>query len=508
MPAELAADEAPLRHSDAPALEVIGIGKRFPGVLALENVDLTLQPGKVHALMGENGAGKSTLIKILAGVYQKDAGTIRIGGVATEIRTPKDAIRQGIKVVFQEIALVSEFTVAENIFFEQYPVGRFGSIRWGSIRKEAAALFDRVGFDVDPGAKVGSLPVSQQQMVEIARALAHQARIVVMDEPTSSLTPNEVALLFKVIHRLTALGIAVLYVTHKLDEVFEIADTVTVLRDGRHVSTKPIGEHTHDSLIHDMIGRRIDNLFPRARGPARGDVIVSVDGLSTAKLKNIAFEAKAGEVLGFFGLMGAGRTELAKAIVGFDPIRTGTVLIGGKPLRPHDTGTGVALGIGLLTEDRKTEGLMLELPVLQNTSLAALGDFARAGFLDERRERSAVQEFVDRFRVKTPSLDQSIKNLSGGNQQKVLLARWLMRGLKVIVVDEPTRGIDVGAKSEIFALIDRLAGEGLAVIMMTSEMPELLGLSDRIAVMAEGRITTIMDRNGATQEAILNAAIA
>ncbi|HTN61261.1 MAG TPA: sugar ABC transporter ATP-binding protein [Devosia sp.] len=496
-------------ESVAPALEMTGIGKRFPGVLALEDVNLRLERGRVHALMGENGAGKSTLIKILAGVYTKDAGSIRIGGNEVEMRTPRDALRLGIKVVFQEIALISEFTVAENIFLEGYPLNGIGSIKWETIRKEAAALFDRIGFDVDPAARTGDLPVSQQQMVEIARALAHKAQIVVMDEPTSSLTPNEVALLFGVIRRLTGLGIAVVYVSHKLDEVFEIADTVTVLRDGRHISTKPVSEHTNDTLIHDMIGRTIDNLFPRSRGPARDEVMVSVSELSTAtKLKDIAFEAKAGEVLGFFGLMGAGRTELAKAIVGFDPIRTGRITIAGTPLRPHDTKTGVALGIGLLTEDRKTEGLMLELPVGQNMSLATLSRYATAGFLDEAKEASAIQAFVDRFRVKTPSLDQEIRFLSGGNQQKVLLARWLMRGLKVIVVDEPTRGIDVGAKSEIFALIDQLAGEGLAVIMMTSEMPELLGLSDRIVVMAEGRITATMARADATQEKILNAAIA
>jgi ribose transport system ATP-binding protein len=298
-------------------------------------------------------------------------------------------------------------------------------------------------------------------------------------------------------------------VSHKLDEIFEIADTVTVLRDGRHISTRPIGEHTNDTLIQDMIGRRIENLFPRKRGAARDEVILRVEGLSTTdKLKDVSFEAKAGEVLGFFGLMGAGRTELAKAIVGFDPIRTGRISIGGQPLSPHDTRTGKALGIGLLTEDRKSEGLMLELPVLHNMSLASLESYARAGFVDEGRERSAVQTFIDRFRVKTPSLNRQIKFLSGGNQQKVLLARWLMRGLKIIVVDEPTRGIDVGAKSEIFALIDQLAADGLAVIMMTSEMPELLGLSDRIAVMAEGRLTAIMSRDDATQEKILNAAIA
>jgi ABC-type sugar transport system ATPase subunit len=488
---------------------MIGIGKRFPGVLALEDVDLTLEPGKVHALMGENGAGKSTLIKILAGVYQRDAGSIRIGGGEADLQSPRDALKQGIKVVFQEIALISEFTVAENIFLEEYPVDKLGSIRWSTIRHDAAALFDRIGFNVDPSAKVGDLPVSQQQMVEIARALAHEARIVVMDEPTSSLTPNEIALLFGVIRRLASLGIAVLYVSHKLDEIFEIADTVTVLRDGRHISTRPIGEHTNDTLIQEMIGRRIENLFPRSRSVAHDEVVVSVEHLSTdMKLRDVSFEARAGEVLGFFGLMGAGRSELAKAIVGFDPIRSGRITVGGRALKPHNTQTGVSLGIGLLTEDRKAEGLMLELPVLQNTSLASLEEYARWSFVDEGRERNAVQAFVDRFRIKTPGLDQQIRYLSGGNQQKVLLARWLMRGLKVIVVDEPTRGIDVGAKSEIFALIDRLAAEGLAVIMMTSEMPELLGLSDRIAVMAEGRITATMARHEATQEKILNAAIA
>jgi ABC-type sugar transport system ATPase subunit len=511
MPADLlhqgAVNQAAI-EAGIPALEMRGIGKRFPGVLALENVDLTLEPGKVHALMGENGAGKSTLIKIMAGVYGKDAGTMRLQGREVEINSPRESLKHGIKVVFQEIALIAEFTVAENIFLEGYPTGRGGSIDWKKIRGDAAALFKRIGFNVDPAARTGSLPVSQQQMVEIARALAHEARVVVMDEPTSSLTPNEVALLFAVIRRLAALGIAVLYVSHKLDEVFEIADTVTVLRDGRHISTKPIAEHTNDTLIQDMIGRRIEKLFPRQRGAAGTKVALSVAGLSTVrKLRDISFEARAGEVLGFFGLMGAGRTELAKAIVGYDPISAGTIVVDGQRLAPHTTTAGVRLGIGLLSEDRKSEGLMGELPVYQNASLATLKRFATMGVLDQRKERAAVQDYVDRFRIKTPSLFQQIKNLSGGNQQKVLLSRWLMRGLKVIVVDEPTRGIDVGAKAEIFALIDRLAGEGLAVVMMTSEMPELLGLADRIVVMAEGRITATVLRADATQETILNAAI-
>jgi ribose transport system ATP-binding protein len=491
-----------------PALEMRGIGKRFPGVMALENVDLTLTPGKVHALMGENGAGKSTLIKVMAGVYQKDVGVLKIAGNQVEFRAPIDSLRLGIKVVFQEIALIPEFTVAENIFVERYPTGAMGSIDWKRLRADASALFDRIGFNVDPSARAGSLPLSQQQMVEIARALAREARVVVMDEPTSSLTPDEVSRLFTVIRRLASLGIAIVYVSHKLEEVLAIADTVTVLRDGRHISTRPVGDHTMETLIQDMIGRRIDNLFPRARGPSGTKTALSVRGLSTtAKLRDIGFDARVGEVLGFFGLMGAGRTELAKAIVGYDPISAGEISIDGVRLDPHDTTTGVRLGIGLLTEDRKNEGLMRELPVYQNASLAALGKFATMGFVDARKERGAAQSFVNRFRIKTPSLFQQIKYLSGGNQQKVLIARWLMRGLKVIVVDEPTRGIDVGAKSEIFALIDRLAGEGLAVVMMTSEMPELLGLADRIVVMAEGRITATMSRDDATQERILSAAI-
>ena len=491
-----------------PALQMTGICKGFPGVRALADVSLTLMPGQVHALMGENGAGKSTLIKILAGVYQPDAGSIRVEGAEVAMTTPREARAWGIKVVFQEIALIPEFTVAENVYLGEHPVGPGGSIRWRQIAEEARALFDRVGFAVDPQARVRDLPLSQQQMVEIARAIAHNARIVVMDEPTSSLTPNEVAQLFAVIRRLTGMGIAVLYVSHKIDEIFEIADTVTVLRDGAHVSTRAKTEHTEDSLIRDMIGRTLDTMYPRTRAHQGGAVLLEVKGLSAPSgLRDISFTAKAGEVVGFFGLMGAGRTELAKAIVGFDPISAGTVTLGGAALRPHTTATGVGLGIGLLSEDRKSEGLMLDLPVVQNATLAALPRFARGLFLNQRGERDETQGFVDRFRIRTPGLDQPVKLLSGGNQQKVLIARWLMRGLRVIVMDEPTRGIDVGAKSEIFALIDELAGQGLAVVMMTSEMPELLGLSDRIHVMAGGRITGTFDRAQATQEGVLNAAI-
>lgn len=488
-------------------LEVTGVTKRFPGVLALNDVSMSVHAGSVHALMGENGAGKSTLIKILAGAYGKDAGTITIGGQVADIRSPRDALDLGIKVVFQEISLIPEFSVAENIALEDLPVGRLGSVNWRRVRREAADLFDRVGFAIDPNARTGDLPISQQQMVEIARAVSQQARIVVMDEPTSSLTPTEIKLLFDVIKRLTDMGMAVIYVSHKLEEVFEIADTVTVLRDGNLISTLPIEDHTNSSLIEHMVGRKIEDLYPRKRTNEVGDAILQVDGLSNAKLRDVSLTARAGEVLGFFGLMGAGRTELAKAIVGYDPVQSGTVRIDGSELRPRNPARAVDLGVGLLTEDRKEEGLVLGMSVMHNMSLASLGQLSHAGFIDDREERKQSQDYVDRFRVRTPGLDRLIRDLSGGNQQKVLLSRWLMRGLKVIILDEPTRGIDIGAKTEIFALIDQLASEGLAVLLMTSEMPELLGLSDRIMVMAEGRVTAEMPRDQANQEAILNAAI-
>ncbi|MEM7443197.1 MAG: sugar ABC transporter ATP-binding protein [Pseudomonadota bacterium] len=490
-----------------PVLEVSGVRKAFPGVLALDDVDMKVRAGSVHALMGENGAGKSTLIKILAGAYSKDAGTITIGGKQADIRSPRDALDLGIKVVFQEISLIPEFSVAENIALEDLPVDRLGSLDWRRIRREAAALFDQVGFAIDPAARTGDLPISQQQMVEIARAVSQQARIVVMDEPTSSLTPTEIKLLFDVIKRLTSMGMAVIYVSHKLEEVFEIADTVTVLRDGKLISSLPIEQHDHASLIEHMVGRTIEDLYPRTREHTIGDTVLEVDGLKSAKLRDVSLTARAGEVIGFFGLMGAGRTELAKAIVGYDRVDAGSVRVEGQELRPHNPARAVELGIGLLTEDRKEEGLVLGMSVMHNMSLASLSQLSHAGFIDDREERKQSTSFVDRFRVRTPSIDRQVRNLSGGNQQKVVLSRWLMRGLKVIILDEPTRGIDIGAKTEIFSLIDELAAQGLAVLLMTSEMPELLGLSDRIMVMANGHVAAEMAREDANQEAILNAAI-
>ena len=488
-------------------LKVTGLTKSFPGVVALDDVSLTVRSGEVLALLGENGAGKSTLIKLLAGVYAADKGLIEIGGTPHTFHSPSDALDAGIKVVFQEIALIPEFTVAENIFLETHLSKSFGRVPWKEIQDRAVDIFDRAGFALDPDSKVRDLHVSRQQLVEISRALAHDARVVIMDEPTSSLTPSEVANLFQVIGRLKSMGIAIIYVSHKLEEIFEISDKCVVLRDGKWISTKHTRDHTQGSLIKDMVGREIEDLFPRSER-SLGPTMIDVSGLSTrARLRDISFNVRAGEVVGFFGLMGAGRTELAKAVVGYEPILSGSVKIDGHQLKPHSTSKSKALGIGLLTEDRKSEGLMPDISITHNMTLAALQNFRRRGFIDENDEAQKVGQFVERFRIKHSALSQPIKTLSGGNQQKVLLSRWLMFGLKVIVLDEPTRGIDVGAKAEIFALIDELAAAGLAVILMTSEMPELFGLSDRIYVLSEGQITAEIDGNNATQEEVLDAAI-
>lgn len=491
----------------SPMLKVSGLTKSFPGVLALDDVSLEVRGGEVLALLGENGAGKSTLIKMLAGVYAPDSGQIEIDGKLRNFGSPADALDAGVKVVFQEIALVREFSVAENIFLEDHLTSGLGAVNWKEIRQRASELFERAGFALDPDKKVRDLSVSEQQLVEISRALANDAKLVIMDEPTSSLTTGEVKHLFAVIERLKNMGIAIVYVSHKLEEIFEISDRSIVLRDGKFVSNKLTTDHTHDSLVKDMVGREITDLFPRSKRD-KGAPVLTVRNLHTrTHLSDISFEVKAGEVLGFFGLMGAGRTELAKAIVGYDPISAGEIRIDGEPLTPHNTVRSKALGIGLLSEDRKEEGLMLDENVTRNMTLATLDQFTKASFVDSNAERQTAQKYVDRFRIKLANLGQPIRTLSGGNQQKVLMSRWLMHGLKAIVLDEPTRGIDVGAKAEIFSLIDELACEGLAVVLMTSEMPELLGLSDRVLVLSEGKLTGEFDRSTLTQEVVLDAAI-
>jgi ribose transport system ATP-binding protein len=493
---------------DQVILKVSQVSKEFPGVQALDKVDLALYRGEVQALVGENGAGKSTLIKILAGVYTKDDGEILFEDKPIELHSSSDSLHLGIKVVFQELALVPYLSVAENVFLESFPLKRNRTIDWKNLNAETKKILTSVGLECNPSTPVRKLTISQQQMVEIGRALSHEAKVVIMDEPTSALTPNEIQSLFGAIRRLKAMGIGVLYVTHKLEEVFELCDRVTVFRDGKLISTREVADTNTDQVVTDMVGRSITTLFPRTHS-GRGEEVLQVRKLSTEKkLKEVSFEVYAGEVVGVFGLLGAGRTELAKAIFGLDPAMGGEVSIRGQRLRLGSAVQSARSGIGLLTENRKEEGLVLQMSVAQNITLPSLREFATLGFIRRRDELASSKEFVDRFSIKTPSLRHKVEYLSGGNQQKVLLARWLMKKLRVIILDEPTRGIDVGAKAEIHKLIDELAKEGLAVLVMTSEMPELLGVSDRILVMSAGRITGEFDKDEATQEKILAAAIA
>ncbi len=488
-------------------LEVRNIVKEFPGVRALGGVDLTVLGGEVHALVGENGAGKSTLIKILAGVYQKDSGEILFEGEPIELHSAHDSLQRGIKVVFQELALIKGLSVAENVFLESFPLRRNRTIDWKTLTARTREILDSIGLDLDPMEEVGRLTVSQQQMVEIARALSHEAKVVIMDEPTSALTPNEIKLLFDVIRTLKGMGIGILYVTHKLEEVFALCDRATVFRDGMRISTRAISDTDQKEIVTDMVGREINTLFPRSHS-GRGDTVLEVKGLSTAaKLKDVSLSVHAGEVVGVFGLLGAGRTELAKAIFGLDGVTAGAITVHGARLRPGSTTHSARAGLGLLTEDRKGEGLVLQMSVGQNMTLPSLREFSTAGYIRTGAENARAQSFVQQLSIKTPSLTHKVEYLSGGNQQKVLIARWLMKKLSVIILDEPTRGIDVGAKVEIHRLIDELAKGGLAVIVMTSEMPELLGVSDRILVMSNGRITGEFGQADATQEKILAAAI-
>ena len=494
-------------HNKFQSLELQNIRKEFPGVLALDGVSLKAEAGKVHALMGENGAGKSTLIKILAGAYSKDQGRMLINNKEINISNPQDSLKLGIKVVYQEISLIPEFTVGENIFLETFPVNKLGIINWKSLYEECETLLKNIGFDLDVKEKVANLSISEQQIVEIARAIFQNASVVVMDEPTSSLTPKEIEKLFDVIDKLKKNNIAIIYITHKIDEIFRIANNVTVLRDGKFISNRSIKETSEQILIQDMVGRNVDQKFER---PIKSfsEVQMNVDNLSTkSKLTNISFKLHKGEILGFFGLMGAGRTELAKAIFGYDNISSGKINIEGKVYTKFNTQLMVENGIGYVTEDRKGEGIIQDMNLRENMTLPSMGLFERFLTISKFKEKKIANEYIGKFDVKTPSSERLITLLSGGNQQKILLSRWLLRDLKIIILDEPTRGVDIGAKTEILNLVNELAKQGLSVILMTSEMNDLLALSDRIIVMAGGKISKEFERSDATQEEIFKASV-
>ena len=494
-------------ESTTPILRMKGIAKRYPGVVALGGVDLEVLPGEVHILLGENGAGKSTLMKILAGAVRRDAGEVEIGGVAAELDSPKAAQALGISIIYQEFNLVPQLTVAENIYLGREPRLIPGIIDQARLLREATALLGSLEVDIDPKATVRSLGVAEQQMVEVAKALSIDARILVMDEPTSALTEKEIVRLFQVIRSLRARGVAVIYISHRMEELFQIGNRVTVLRDGCHVGTRVIGEITMSELIRLMVGRDLNEQFP-ARTAALGEELLQVEHLSRAGvLHDICVTLRRGEIVGLAGLMGAGRTELARAIFGADPIDGGQIRIRGAISAVRSPREAIAKGLGFLTEDRKRQGLVLSGNVTENTCLASLDRFSSGGVMRAGEEEREAQRLAKDLRTKTPNMGQRVLNLSGGNQQKVVLAKWLCRDADILIFDEPTRGIDVGAKSEIYQLMNRLAAEGKAILMISSELPEILGMSDRILVMCRGRIAGEFFSGKVDQETLLKCAL-
>jgi ribose transport system ATP-binding protein len=490
----------------SPLLTMSGIDKHFPGVQALKASGLEVLPGEVHVLLGENGAGKSTLMKILCGQYAADAGEVVFCGSPIKPTGPLDAERLGLVMIHQELNLVPGLTVAENIFLGHEPTAG-GLIADGRMSAGTRDLLHRLRCEIDPDLPVSELSVAEQQLVEIARALQRRARLLVMDEPSAALSDAEIEALFAVIRDLVSDGVPVIYISHRMPEIFAIGDRVTVMRDGQTVGTKKVSETEVAELIQLMVGRTIAERVPK-REVALGEVALEVDGLIAARFpKPISLSLREGEILGVAGLMGSGRTELARAIFGADPLDGGTVTVAGRTLSGHDPAESIAAGLGFLTEDRKQQGLVLQCTVTENITLTSLDEVSRAGAIDLGAEAELAQVEVDRLHIRVASLDQKIVNLSGGNQQKVVLARWLAARCRVLLFDEPTRGIDVGAKAEIYELIGKLVDHGVAILLISSEMPELIGLSDRIAVMHEGSLQGILPRAEATQERIMELAL-
>jgi len=491
----------------APLLEMRGICKRFPGVQALQDASLEVSSGEVHVLLGENGAGKSTLMKVLCGQYEADAGTISFLGHAIAPQNPTEAEGQGLVIIHQELNLVPGLTVAENIFLGHEPT-RGGLIRSDVMGRISRDLLLRLGCEVDPNSSVAELSVAEQQLVEIARALRTNARLLVMDEPTAALSDNEIEALFGVIRSLCREGVPVIYISHRMKEIFSIGDRVTVMRDGHTVGTRDVKGTTVGELIQMMVGRTIGEQIPKREVPL-GDPVLEVEDLAReGVLEPVSLDVRAGEILGVAGLMGSGRTELARAIFGADRADGGSVCVEGKTLVRKNPGESIAAGLGFLTEDRKQQGMVLQLSVRENITLTSLDEISVFGFLDLGGEREQAQTMVDRLNIRTASLDQISVDLSGGNQQKVVLARWIAARCRVLLFDEPTRGIDVGAKVEIYELIGELVEQGVAILLISSEMSELIGLADRVAVMHEGALQGVLPRAEATQERIMELALA
>ncbi len=484
-----------------PILELKHITKTFPGVKALDDVSFDVRPGEVHALLGENGAGKSTLIKIASAVYQPDAGEILIQGKPVHFGSPRDAQAHGIATIYQELLLYPELSVAENIFMGHAPRTRLGAVNWPEMRKKAEELLASLNIhDLDVTTKVGRLTVGNRQRVEIAKALSMNARVLIMDEPTAAITEADVDRLFEIIRLLREREVGIVYISHRLHEVFDIGDRVTVLRDGRYIATKAVAETNEDELVNMMVGRTLDTMFPKLDTQV-GDVVLEVRGLSRGRMvRDVSFQLRAGEIVGMAGLVGSGRSEVAQTIFGLTPPQAGAILMDGKEVKIKSPIQAMRYGIAYLPEDRGTQGLIRQMELRHNTSLTVLRDLSRAGFINRQKEMELAQNTIEKLSIRAYSPLQIVGKLSGGNQQKVVVGKWLATRPRVLIVDEPTRGIDVGAKAEIHRLLSELAQQGLAILMISSELPEILGMSDRILVMREGRLVAEFSRAEATQE--------
>ncbi len=489
-------------------LELSHISKAFPGVKALNDVQFDMRPGEVHALLGENGAGKSTLIKIISGVHRPDSGEMRFDGKPIQFNNPREAQALGIATIYQELSLYPELTVAENIFMGHAPRNRFGMVDWGAMRREARTILDSLDIrDMDVNRKVGTMTVGNRQRVEIAKALSQNARILIMDEPTAALTEADVQRLFGIVRLLRERGVGIIYISHRLEEVFILADRVTVLRDGQYVATKEVKDTNHDELISMMVGRTIDNLFPKLEATI-GQPVLEVHNVVRRPLtRGVSLTVRAGEIVGLAGLVGSGRSELAQVIFGMTPAESGEITVLGKTAAIRSPIQAMKLGIAYVPEDRGTQGLVRQMRIRENVSLAVLRQMVNGPFVDSRGERTLARSMIDQLRIRATGTEQIVNKLSGGNQQKVVVSKWLASKPKLLIMDEPTRGVDVGAKAEIHRLLSELAQQGLAILMISSELPEILGMSDRILVMREGKLVAEFSRAEATQENVVAAMV-
>ena len=495
-----------MSNDNGVVLSMENITKTFPGVVALDNVSIDLNKGEVLGILGENGAGKSTLIKILAGNYIKDSGEIFVDGQKFEIKGPAEAVASGIRVIYQELNTINNLTVAENIFIgEQLVKGPFKVVDWKAMTKRSLELLDILNVKLDPNAVLGDLTVSEKQIVEIAKAISKEAKILVMDEPTAALSEEETQSLFKIIRTLKSKGVSIIYISHRLKEIFEITDRVTVLRDGKKVGTLKTVDTNENGLVEMMVGRDIKDMYPK-REVKIGDIVMEVKNLKADGFKDISFKLKRGEILGIFGLLGSGRTSLVKALFGANRIKAGEMSVNGKRIFVKSPGIAKDGKIGLVPLDRKTEGLALIMGVKENITLANIGDLGKSFLISKIQERKKALKWVDEIGIKTPSVDQEVNSLSGGNQQKVVLAKWLESGSQIIILNEPTRGIDVGAKIEIYKLMQDLCERGSSVIMISSELLEIMSIADRIIVMSKGRFTDEYTRKEASEEKLLHSA--